>query len=57
LKNLLKSLGLTSKDIVDQDSCLLVIRVAFEYADMLNAGAEENVALTAVANNHDLMAF
>lgn len=57
LKNTLKDMGLSSKDITDQDSCLLFAHVAWDYADMINAGAEESVALNAVAERHGLAIF
>ncbi len=57
LKNTLKELGLSSTDVKDQDSCLLLAHVAWDYADMINAGADESVALNATAEKHGLAAF
>jgi len=57
LKGLLKDLGLSSANITDQDSCLLVAHVAWDYASMVSAGAKEQVALNAVADKHGLIAF
>ncbi len=57
LKGTLKEFGLASKDIKDQDSCLLFAHVAWDYADMITAGAEEGIALNAVAEKHGLTIF
>ena len=57
LKNMLKEFGIGSKDITDQDSCIRIAHIAWDYADMVSAGSSESVATSAVADKYDLMPF
>jgi len=57
LKAFLKTYGITSSDIFDQDSALRIAHIAFDYMQMLGDGVDETEAGHAIENKYDLVAF